>query len=129
MMYARKPSKHKSHVIAHSQQQLIGHWDSSNYTTLPQPCAVVGQEVPHTAPHRAVVVEVRHGALQRGLQRALLVLVQTQDHAPHQCPEPGEEVKGRLGEVASPYEHLCQSQGDSGEQVEVDLRGRGYERT
>ena len=88
---------------------------------LPQPCAAVHQEVPHTSPDGAVVVDVRHGVLERRLQCALLVFVKTQNHAPHKGSEPGKEVKGRGRKDASTYGHLCQCQSDSGEKVEVNL--------
>ena len=96
---------------------------------LPQPCAAVHQEVPHTSPDGTVVVDVRHGVLERRLQCALLVFVKTQNHAPHKGSEPGKEVKGRGRKDATTYSHLCQCQSDSREKVEVNLWGwRGVSR-
>lgn len=67
-----------------------------------RPCSglVVDEEVRDVVPDIAVVVEVAHGGLERGLQSVGVVLKEPQNDAPDQCCEQGEGVFLWLGDVA-----------------------------
>lgn len=89
---------------------------------LPQCLVVPHQEVPHVAPHCTVVVDVRHGVLQRRLQCLLVVLEQVEHRAPHQRGEPGEHAEAGGRNYASLRGQASESNSDAGEEVEIDLR-------
>ena len=82
------------------------------------------QKVPERVPGVAVVVQVGHGGLERGLQRVALVLEEPEHDAPDDGCEPGEHGAVRLRGVASLDHQLDQCVQDAGQQVQVDL-GRG----
>lgn len=91
------------------------------------PWLIVNEEVCYVVPHVAVVVEVVHGGLQRGLEGVGVILKQPQDDAPHQGGEEREGVMFRLRDESFLYSQSRQGEQDPGQQVHVDLRWRGKE--
>lgn len=73
-------------------------------------------------PHIAVVVEVVHGGLQRGLEGVWVILKQPQDDAPHQGGKEWKRVVFRLGYKSFLYSQTRQGKKDPGQQVHVDLQ-------
>ena len=59
-------------------------------------------------PHVAVLVQVGHGGLQRGLQRGPVVLEEPQDQPPQQPGEQRERVPPGLRDVALPHAQAAQ---------------------
>lgn len=72
-------------------------------------------------PHIAVMVEVVHGGLQRGLQGVWVIFKEPQDNAPHQRGEEWERVVFGLGDKSFLYSQPRQGEQDPGQQVHVDL--------
>lgn len=86
------------------------------------PWLIINKEVRDVMPHIAVVVEVVHGGLQRGLEGVWVILKQPQDDAPYQGGKERKRVTFRLGDKSFLYSQPRQGEKDSGQQVHVDLQ-------
>lgn len=72
-------------------------------------------------PHVAIMVEVVHGGLQRGLKCVWVILKQPQDDAPNQRGKEREGVLLGLRDNSFLYSQPRQGEEDPGQQVHVDL--------
>lgn len=84
---------------------------------------VVDEEVWDVVPHIAVLVQVGHGGLQRGLQCGSVVLKEPQHQRPQHCSEQRKWVPLGFRNVAFLHAQAAQGKQDTWKQVHGDLQG------